>query len=341
MKSEARMNEIRIAGGGPAGGAAAIAALRENAAVHIVERSRAPRHKVCGEFISAEACRVLNGLGLWPEFSLLHPPLIGRCLLHLGRSTKSWNFREPGFGLSRRALDRLVLERAVAQGARLSRGERYQDALDGGESTVLSSGRRGNPAKGRRLFGFKAHFAGPVSDAVELFFTRFGYVGVSPVEDDLTNVCGIAPEDELRACQFEIDEFLAGEPALAGRLRPMSRIMPWLTTGPLKLTRGVSSGTCREFQYPAGDALGFIDPFTGSGILNALLTGSLAGRAAARGMPVDAYLRKCAMELDGPFAVSALFRTLWRAGMSHLALFVPGDWLYRVTRVHALDVIDA
>src|SRR5947209_3052939 len=58
---------IRIVGGGPAGSAAAIAACRDGADVGLLEKSRAPRHKICGEFISAEACRILDKLGAWPD----------------------------------------------------------------------------------------------------------------------------------------------------------------------------------------------------------------------------------------------------------------------------------
>jgi flavin-dependent dehydrogenase len=47
---------IHILGGGPAGSAAALAALRQGArnGVRVIEKSRLPRHKVCGEFFSPE-----------------------------------------------------------------------------------------------------------------------------------------------------------------------------------------------------------------------------------------------------------------------------------------------
>ena len=59
------MKAIKIVGGGPAGSAAAIAALDGGASVRIVEKSRTPQHKVCGEFLAAETCRVLEELGAW------------------------------------------------------------------------------------------------------------------------------------------------------------------------------------------------------------------------------------------------------------------------------------
>ena len=52
------MYDLIIIGGGPAGSAAAITAARCGAKVLLLERGHFPRHKVCGEFVSAES-RVL------------------------------------------------------------------------------------------------------------------------------------------------------------------------------------------------------------------------------------------------------------------------------------------
>jgi len=320
--------EIQIAGAGPAGSAAAIAALSEGAAVHIYERSRSPKHKVCGEFISHEAFRVLERLGVARAFLESQPTVIRRCALHLGARVKEWTLGEPAFGLSRLALDRLLLDHAVAAGARVSRGMAFHDA-ECGDPVIVASGRRGSRSRGGRLFGFKAHFSGPVTDSVHLFFTRFGYVGTSAVEGGETNVCGLAPEEELRRYGFEVEALLASEQELSAHLRPLSRRMRWLTTGPLAFSRVPND---EQRVYLAGDGLGFIDPFTGSGILNALLTGRLAGIAAATGKSAAEHLRSCARLLDGPFAISAAFRAVLRTRVRELAVLIPGSWLYKVTR---------
>jgi flavin-dependent dehydrogenase len=54
--------DIVVAGGGPAGIAAAITAARAGARVLLAERGRYPRQKVCGEFISAESLDLLRSL---------------------------------------------------------------------------------------------------------------------------------------------------------------------------------------------------------------------------------------------------------------------------------------
>src|SRR5262249_23724695 len=51
-----------VIGGGPAGCSAAITAAVAGARVLLLERASFPRHKVCGEFVSAEALSLLDSL---------------------------------------------------------------------------------------------------------------------------------------------------------------------------------------------------------------------------------------------------------------------------------------
>lgn len=319
-----------MVGAGPAGSAAAIAALQDSAGVRIADRARETRHKVCGEFISPEACGTLEQLGAWSGFLNAGPSRIRRCILHFGSREKEWTLPESAFGLSRRALDGLLLKRAESLGAILERGVTMGEEADH-EAMVLASGRRAAPGMASRLFGFKAHFGGPAADAVELYFTGFGYVGINPIENGLTNVCGIAAEGRLRECGFDLDEFMGRSPLMAERLRPLTRTLKWLTTGPLVFSRPqMRAGAA----YVAGDALGFVDPFTGSGILNALLTGRMAGAAAARQVPAAEYLRSCRAVLERPATVAAFFRIAIERGYAdRLGWLVPGRWMYRLTRV--------
>jgi menaquinone-9 beta-reductase len=288
---------------------------------------------VCGEFIPAEAARVLEDLGVWREFLRLNPARIRRCALHFGTRVKRWTLSEPAFGLSRFELDRLVLGHALSLGARITRGINFTVGQSPPHVPVIrANGRQGKAPRCGRLFGFKAHFEGPIDETVELHFSRFGYVGISPIENGLTNVCGIAAEDVLRRFNFRIDDFLRVEPAIADRLKALSRHMPWLTVSPLVFSPIGNRTVPLERDYPAGDALAFVDPFTGAGILNALLTGRRAGIAAARGTSSEEYLRACRKCLARPLTISRLFRLFVGAHLTDLAFLVPGSWLYRITR---------
>src|ERR1041385_6554100 len=101
---------IQIHGAGPAAAAAAMSARRDGGGGQIFARSLRPRHQGCGEFISPADCRVLQELGVWDEFMGLNPARTVRCRLWFGSRRKEWKLSEPAFGLSRLALDRLLLD---------------------------------------------------------------------------------------------------------------------------------------------------------------------------------------------------------------------------------------
>jgi flavin-dependent dehydrogenase len=324
-------NCINILGGGPAGSAAALAALREGAQVRVVEKSKLPRHKVCGEFFSPEIGPELQKLGVWDAFLEAGPARVNRTALHFGRRTKSSKLPETAFGLSRYAFDHLLLEHARATGA---------DIVTAGEGPlqIVATGRNAKAGctsikplrRGNRLFGFKAHFEGPTDDAVDLFFFDRCYVGVTAIEGGKTNVCGLAPESFLSTFGFEYDSIPLHCRALADRLKPLRRVMPWISTGPLQYGQAFEQAGS---VYPAGDALSFVDPFTGSGLLAAVRSGSMAGRAAAQDQPVDQYLRECRASLRQPFQVAGVLRKALEGGWAEkLAPLAPARLLFALTR---------
>jgi flavin-dependent dehydrogenase len=324
------LNTIQILGGGLAGSVAAIAASTDGALVRLIEKSNFPRHKVCGEFLSPEIERELDALGLRDEFQQARPARIRRLILHLGNATRTCRLPEPAFGLSRFRLDHLLFERALREGAVHSR------ALDTTlrSPTILATGRIAVASSGRRLFGFKAHFEGPPDDAVELFFFDGGYVGINAVEDGITNVCGLASERMLRNFGFDIDALVHSALRLERRLAPLTRTTKWLHVGPL-VFRNRLRDTVEPGLYPAGDALSFVDPFTGSGMLVALRTGREAGLAAARGVSSDVYVESCRRAIARPFEVASLLRAAVSSGWAErLARLIPAPLLFRLTRPH-------
>ena len=325
----AAAGKLSVIGGGPAGSAAAITASLEGAAVDLFEKSKFPRHKVCGEFVSPEMLPLLNQLGAAEPFLASLPARISRVSLHFGARDKTARLPDIAYGLSRYALDHLLLRRALACGANLVPAP----AHDCEPPVVVAHGRKhASRARGRRVFGFKAHFHGPVSDAIELHFFSGGYVGVNAVEDGVTNVCGLADETSLHAIRFEYDALIGAVPSLSSRLAPLTRCMEWLTTGPLIYGNRFDE-PAREGLYAAGDALSFVDPFTGSGMYCAVVSGTIAGRCAARGVPVADHLRMCREALGRPFAFASVFRAAIRSGWAeHLAAWIPASWLYRLTR---------
>jgi len=323
------LSAVDIVGAGPAGSAAAIAACELGCVVRLFEKSTFPRHKVCGEFLSPGVRPVLEHLGVLAEVERLEPARIARVELHFGHSQKSWTLSEAAWGLSRYALDNILYQRALAVGAAHVK-EVWTPPGEPDRRVILAHGRSTNIKRGKRLFGFKAHFRGPANDAVELYFPSGGYAGVCAVEGGITNVCGVVRESLLRKVDFDFDALLRGWPLLAERVRPLQRCWDWLSTGPLVFGDRFDAA---ENEYLAGDALGFIDPFTGSGIQSGLITGRIAGMAAARNLPVAEHVRLCKQALGRQFATAGIFRGAVRAGLADwLARFVPGRLLFYLTR---------
>lgn len=324
------MVHVRVIGGGPAGSAAALSALQAGAAVTIYEKSQFPRHKVCGEFLSPRTALLFERLGVSSAFQAARPARINRLMLCFGEKERHALLPETAYGMSRYAMDQLLLREAISKGAQLVQ-EAASPSTEG--LSVIATGRKASEAKGRRLFGFKAHFEGPTNDAIELYFQHGrSYVGTSAVEDGITNVCGLAEESVLAPLGFQIDEYLDQFPPLRNRLKPMRRKGKWITVGPLVYKNRFSEPNTGH-DYYAGDSLSFIDPFTGSGMLSAMLSGHLAGSAAASKIPVDRFLQQAKQALQQPFQFASILRYALESGWGmSVAPYIPSSFLLRFTR---------
>ena len=112
-----------VIGGGPAGSTAAHLLAAAGWRVVVVEHSKFPRRKVCGEFISASTWPLLERLGV--AEALL--PMAGPPVTHVGVFARDRKLFAPlasrmpesvaGRAISRAHLDTLLLERAAAHGA--------------------------------------------------------------------------------------------------------------------------------------------------------------------------------------------------------------------------------
>ncbi len=309
--------DLAIVGGGPAGTAAALEACRRGLRVAIWERDRFPRDKVCGEFLSAESIPLLEEE---IPAALARGALITRAdfVSRRGR-VHTFSLPFPARGLSRRVLDEALWKAAAASGAQIREGEAIrrlrkpepsprQDAswaIESANGTVqkarkllVACGRwwtiegfrspARNWGKGRvgRWLGVKAHFRGlPPRHAVEMYFFPGGYCGLAPIEDGLYNVCCLMHRSLARdlgtGCLSDFAAWLtllARHPPLEARLRGATQTSKTIATAPVRLARWCADD---DGALLAGDAAGFLDPFTGDGISMALHGGRLAAEALA------------------------------------------------------------
>lgn len=110
------MWDVAVVGAGPAGAAAALAALAERprARVLLLDRAAFPRDKACGDGVAPHVLDVLDGLGAANVVSDRVPVRI------LDLSQCPWTvhrqMRRPAWVVPRRVLDARLVEAAVACG---------------------------------------------------------------------------------------------------------------------------------------------------------------------------------------------------------------------------------
>ena len=308
--------DVIVIGAGPAGSAASIVLAQAGHRVLLLEKSRFPREKLCGEFLTPECLSILARLGVLDrmieagaapihQFTLFAPEGQG---IHI---PLDWigEGRRFALGLSRGRMDWILLDRAREVGVEVREETTVYSALleDGprlwiegqspgqprqsfGATLILdASGRNGvfhkqverpvSRFQGARIFGCKAHLRllPGLEDQGELFFFRDGYGGLSHVEGERTNLCFLTTERTLLAAKGDRERLL--DLTLRTNLAARKRLSDVEVVGDWLGTGPITYG---RQSSPAGvlaigDAGAFIDPFTGSGMLLALSSGLLAG----------------------------------------------------------------
>jgi flavin-dependent dehydrogenase len=294
-----------IVGGGLAGSAFAIELARHGKRTVVLEKTAGPHHKVCGEFLSAEAQDLLAHLGIdvWD--------MGAAAVTHLSLEFSKYRakFRLPfrGAGLSRFRLDQLLLDAAARYGAEIVRGAtvtklEYDDRSAvvhtvnerfAASHVALASGKhnlRGLPRPQAPTVAFKMQLrpsaAGiaMLDDVVHLSMFAGGYAGVCLVEDNIATVCWVIERDLVR------DDASTGWTTHADFLSERSSFYAALLSETTPLwdkpvaVAAIPYGYLREavisdVVYPLGDQLVVIPSYTGGGTSLALHTGLSAARA--------------------------------------------------------------
>lgn len=305
MEERLSQYDVVIAGGGPAGSAAAITAAQAGARVLLLERGRYPRQKVCGEFISAESLELLHSLlAQTPEAlaALAIAPRIERARVFVGEQCFTARIAPAAASLARYDLDSLLWRAAQVAGVETrensevrgleSRGDagfRIEVSLDANSSTMAAavminaagrSSRLARQSTGAKWIGLKAHFRAPhdFAKTTDLYCFDGGYCGTQPVkcgEAVLINACALVRPERART----MADVLESDARLRSASRDWEQVCDTVTTGSIWFR---PPETERNGAFLAGDAAGFIDPFVGDGIAIALRGGSMAGEVAAR-----------------------------------------------------------
>lgn len=281
--------DLVIAGGGPAGSAAAITAARKGARVLLLEKGRFPRHKVCGEFVSPESLRLLTTL--LGRDAFVNLPQITSARIFVDGKKLTIPVSPSARSIPRYELDSSLLTSAKEAGATVREDTSIRLVLPGKlftvavEATTLkakavinASGRwsqltRFKASDTGKWIGLKAHFTEAVPPpSVDLYFFPGGYCGVQPVSDSAVNACAMVRAD----CATSLQHVFALHPALWRRSRDWEQQFATVSTSALHFRR---PQTDDRGMLLAGDSAGFIDPFVGDGISLALHSGVLAAES--------------------------------------------------------------
>jgi len=315
--------DVIVIGGGPAGCAAAIGLSRLGYRVVLCDQAKFPRDKVCGEFISPAADPILSRLGVLDRIEALKPKRLkgvaissygGKELLVDYPKLPGMQSKPTSLSVPRYELDSLLVEEAKRAGTVVQEQCKVTDFLfengcvagvkgwDANKTSftirsplVIDAGGRNSlslkkfklkqkPA-GKVKIAFAAHWQGAeiYDDYCFMHVSDSGYTGISSIGKDKANVVLVVNHNLMngeKSHEFYIN-MLMKNPLRRKILQGAHCI---------ESVRGVESLAFSSKPPPCGgllivgDAMGFIDPFTGEGIYLSLRSSEIAVEVAEKAL---------------------------------------------------------
>ncbi len=307
--------DVIIIGGGPAGCAAALDLHRLGYRVVLCDQAKFPRDKVCGEFISPAADPILNRLGVLDAIEALSPKRLkgvaissyeGEELVVDYPQLPGMTARPTSLSVSRYEFDSILVEQVRRVGVKIREQHKVTEFLFEGDCVsgvrgwddektsftiqaplVIDAGGRNavslrkfdlkEEARGNVKIALAAHWSGAQipDDYCYMHVSRPGYTGISKVSEDLSNVVLVVDRQSMHG---ERPEKFYRDAVMKNRLRRQI-LQSAECTEPVRavesLAFSVKPVPCGGLLL-VGDAMGFIDPFTGEGIYLSLRSSEIA-----------------------------------------------------------------
>jgi menaquinone-9 beta-reductase len=269
--------EVFVAGGGPSGLAAAIAARQAGFAVTLADVAHPPIDKACGEGIMPDGLAALAQLGITLPADQTFP-FRGIRFTDTDSAVAASFPQGCGLGIRRTRLHQILVDRAADLGVAMHWGTRITGITSDGVSVnglnircrwlVGADGQNSrirywagleSSRPGSRRFGYRCHYqVAPWSEFVEVYWTDCGQLYVTPVSNEEVCVALITREPHTR-----LENAFAVFPAIAKFLRGAELITR--EQGAISRThalRLVHKGS----RVLVGEASGSVDAITGDGL---------------------------------------------------------------------------
>ncbi|WP_417382529.1 NAD(P)/FAD-dependent oxidoreductase [Gimesia sp.] len=305
-----------VIGAGPAGAVAARQLAQQKLRTLLIERKTFPRYKVCGCCLNQRAINALNQIGLGQL-------LESAGAVPLNQFRMQYHGREAvvslpgGLAISREVFDTRLVQSAMEAGAEFlqdttatiidsaeKRTSRtvdlsYQGQIAGSATAkiILAADGLGHPSLQNcpgfdmqvapdsrigvgaafKLKNLTSYPAGMIHMAIH----RSGYVGLVRVEEESLNLAAAIDRDFIKEC--------AGPAAAVLQIlrESGSPVLPEMTDGSFKGTLPVTRRTLRpvgDRLFVLGDAAGYLEPFTGEGMANAITEAMAVAQLVPEGL---------------------------------------------------------
>jgi len=351
------MTDVIIIGGGPAGCAAALGLNRLGYRVVLCDQAKFPRDKVCGEFISPAADPILKRLGVLDRIEALSPKRLkgvaissyeGEEIVIDYPQLPGMNERPTSLSVPRYELDANFMEQVKQVGVEVREQHKVTEFLFGeGRVTgvrgwddnktsftlkaplVIDAG--GRNALSLKIMGLKkesggdtkiamaAHWEGAkiADDYCYMHVSRPGYTGISSVGKDRANLVLVVNRQSMHG--EKPDKFYMDTVMQNCHRRKILQDAECIESvrSIESLAFSVKPVTCGGLLL-VGDAMGFIDPFTGEGIYLSLRSSEIAVEVADKAFKksdwsnevLKDYEVRRRQEFDKKFLLSRLFQKL-------------------------------
>lgn len=312
--------EIIVCGGSLAGLSAAIQLKKLGYNPLVLEKAKFPRAKLCGEFLGPDAFPVLKELGLLNRVEQAAYGRIDNVIFHNRSGNKMniplrWMSRKYPYAVAipREKLDFIMLEYARSLSIQVLEQTRVQpsvskvgnwfnlnvqtpetvmvyqtrifvDASGRNSGVCLDSNEARMIKTGSKTLGLQCHVHCEVIQDLDLRMYLFpgGYGGIQPISPGLANLCVLLNEVPINLRKTDFHSVIRNTVQLNPATQPFINALEPATG--FNTTANLNLYGIRNEILQIGDARLTVEPFTGSGMAQALETGYLAANIIHQGM---------------------------------------------------------